>query len=373
MPSAPRPGQTEMALAVARTIEEGGALVVEAGTGVGKTFAYLVPALLSASACCSPPPPRRCRTSCSAATCRGWRRRWACRCAPRLLKGRGSYLCAHRLDLARQDPSLPAIAPRRWPRSSAGRRPRAAATWRAGGPGRPLAGHPAGDVHARELPGLAVSQVPHLPRQPGAARGAGRRRGGDQPPPVLRRPRGARVGHGGTAAHRARRHLRRGAPAERNRRAVPRRAAGHRPAARRHARHARGRACSWRAGWSTGSSAPRRSSAPRATCGWWSAAAPPATACAGPATRPKASTRSPGPRPGCRGAGAGRRPRRAWPPSARSPRLRPPARARGHPGRTRARFGQDCAPGAVRWVDVGQNLRLIESPLDIAETVRTAC
>jgi len=42
-----RSGQTEMAMAVARTIEEGGALVVEAGTGVGKTFSYLVPALLS--------------------------------------------------------------------------------------------------------------------------------------------------------------------------------------------------------------------------------------------------------------------------------------------------------------------------------------
>ena len=43
----PRAGQTEMALAVSRTITDGGALVVEAGTGIGKTFAYLVPALLS--------------------------------------------------------------------------------------------------------------------------------------------------------------------------------------------------------------------------------------------------------------------------------------------------------------------------------------
>ena len=42
-----REGQIRMADAVARTIELGGALVVEAGTGVGKTFAYLVPALLS--------------------------------------------------------------------------------------------------------------------------------------------------------------------------------------------------------------------------------------------------------------------------------------------------------------------------------------
>jgi len=42
-----RPGQTAMALAVADTVVQGGALVVEAGTGVGKTYAYLVPALLS--------------------------------------------------------------------------------------------------------------------------------------------------------------------------------------------------------------------------------------------------------------------------------------------------------------------------------------
>jgi len=42
-----RSGQTEMAMAVARTIDKGGVLVVEAGTGVGKTFSYLVPALLS--------------------------------------------------------------------------------------------------------------------------------------------------------------------------------------------------------------------------------------------------------------------------------------------------------------------------------------
>jgi ATP-dependent DNA helicase DinG len=38
-----------MAGAVAKTLEHGGALVVEAGTGIGKTFAYLVPALLSGS------------------------------------------------------------------------------------------------------------------------------------------------------------------------------------------------------------------------------------------------------------------------------------------------------------------------------------
>jgi ATP-dependent DNA helicase DinG len=43
----PRDAQTQMADAVANTIKEKGSLVVEAGTGTGKTFAYLAPALLS--------------------------------------------------------------------------------------------------------------------------------------------------------------------------------------------------------------------------------------------------------------------------------------------------------------------------------------
>jgi ATP-dependent DNA helicase DinG len=103
----PRQGQTEMALAVARTIEAGGALVVEAGTGVGKTFSYLVPALLSGE-----------RVLLSTAT-KTLQDQLFGRDLPRLaealglpvrmalLKGRGSYLCAHRLELARQDLSLP--------------------------------------------------------------------------------------------------------------------------------------------------------------------------------------------------------------------------------------------------------------------------
>ena len=43
----PRAGQAFMAEAVAETLETRGRLVVEAGTGTGKTFAYLLPALLS--------------------------------------------------------------------------------------------------------------------------------------------------------------------------------------------------------------------------------------------------------------------------------------------------------------------------------------
>ena len=43
-----RPEQIAMAQAVARAIETPGHLMVEAGTGVGKSFAYLVPAILAA-------------------------------------------------------------------------------------------------------------------------------------------------------------------------------------------------------------------------------------------------------------------------------------------------------------------------------------
>ena len=44
-----RPQQLDMASAVERSLRDGGHLVVEAGTGVGKSFAYLVPAILAAT------------------------------------------------------------------------------------------------------------------------------------------------------------------------------------------------------------------------------------------------------------------------------------------------------------------------------------
>ncbi len=42
-----RPGQVAMARAVEAVLSRGGILLVEAGTGTGKTLAYLVPAILS--------------------------------------------------------------------------------------------------------------------------------------------------------------------------------------------------------------------------------------------------------------------------------------------------------------------------------------
>ena len=43
-----RPGQIEMAEAVLRAFEQKRHLIVEAGTGTGKTLAYLVPAVAAA-------------------------------------------------------------------------------------------------------------------------------------------------------------------------------------------------------------------------------------------------------------------------------------------------------------------------------------
>ena len=103
----PRQGQTDMALAVADVVAQGGSLVVEAGTGVGKTFAYLVPALLSGE-----------RVLLSTAT-KALQDQLFARDLPRLvqalnlpirlalLKGRSSYLCTHRMEMARRDTHIP--------------------------------------------------------------------------------------------------------------------------------------------------------------------------------------------------------------------------------------------------------------------------
>jgi ATP-dependent DNA helicase DinG len=104
---AEREVQRVMALAVADAIEARSALVVEAGTGVGKTYAYLVPALVSGA-----------RTLLSTAT-KTLQDQLFVRDLPRLrsalnlpltvalLKGRSSYLCLHRLGQARHDAHLP--------------------------------------------------------------------------------------------------------------------------------------------------------------------------------------------------------------------------------------------------------------------------
>jgi ATP-dependent DNA helicase DinG len=101
-----RAAQQRLAQAVAEALEQRGALVAEAGTGVGKTFAYLVPLLLSG---------RRALVSTATKSLQDQlflrdlpRLRDALRVPVRLalLKGRASYLCLHRLEQARRDARL---------------------------------------------------------------------------------------------------------------------------------------------------------------------------------------------------------------------------------------------------------------------------
>jgi ATP-dependent DNA helicase DinG len=99
--------QLRMADAVAVAIEQRDSLVAEAGTGTGKTFAYLVPVLLAGQ-----------RALVSTAT-KSLQDQLFFRDLPRLrdalklpatvalLKGRGSYLCRHRLAQAREGATLP--------------------------------------------------------------------------------------------------------------------------------------------------------------------------------------------------------------------------------------------------------------------------
>lgn len=101
----PRPGQAAMAAAVAETIEQGGALVVEAGTGVGKTFSYLVPALLSGERVLVSTATKALQDQLYGRDLPKLLQALALPARVALLKGRGSYLCLHRLELARQHPS----------------------------------------------------------------------------------------------------------------------------------------------------------------------------------------------------------------------------------------------------------------------------
>ncbi len=106
----PRGAQTEMAQAVAHAISDYARLVVEAGTGVGKTFAYLVPALLSGERVLVSTATKALQDQLYGRDLPMLLRALALPQRTALLKGRGSYLCRHRLELARQTQDL-ALAP----------------------------------------------------------------------------------------------------------------------------------------------------------------------------------------------------------------------------------------------------------------------
>ncbi|MDZ4100729.1 MAG: ATP-dependent DNA helicase [Hydrogenophaga sp.] len=97
----PRPGQRDMALAVAQALQSGEHLAVEAGTGVGKTFAYLVPVLLSGQRALLSTATQALQDQLFNRDIPAVSRALGLPVRVAVLKGRSSYLCLHRLELAR--------------------------------------------------------------------------------------------------------------------------------------------------------------------------------------------------------------------------------------------------------------------------------
>lgn len=93
----PRPAQTEMAQAVESTINEKNTLIVEAGTGTGKTFAYLAPALASGQKAIISTGTKNLQEQLFHRDLPLLKEALGINSQTALLKGRANYLCLHRL------------------------------------------------------------------------------------------------------------------------------------------------------------------------------------------------------------------------------------------------------------------------------------
>lgn len=98
----PRSAQLEMAQAVAQAIAQGQCLVAEAGTGTGKTLAYLIPALLSGKKIIVSTGTKNLQEQLFRKELPAIRSALAMPFRAALLKGRGNYLCHYRLQNALQ-------------------------------------------------------------------------------------------------------------------------------------------------------------------------------------------------------------------------------------------------------------------------------
>ena len=104
---APRDAQLQMAQAVEETLAAGDSLVVEAGTGIGKTLAYLVPALLSGERVIISTGTKNLQDQLYFRDLPMVVETLGLSIKPALLKGRANYLCLHRMMIARTEGRLP--------------------------------------------------------------------------------------------------------------------------------------------------------------------------------------------------------------------------------------------------------------------------
>ncbi|MFN8902555.1 MAG: ATP-dependent DNA helicase [Lysobacteraceae bacterium] len=101
---APRPAQQRLGVAIAETMAERGALVAEAGTGTGKTYAYLVPALLSGQRVIVSTGTKALQDQLYHRDLPKVREALGLGLRTALLKGRSNYLCLQRTELAKGAP-----------------------------------------------------------------------------------------------------------------------------------------------------------------------------------------------------------------------------------------------------------------------------
>ena len=97
----PRDGQRRMAAAVASVIDTGGTLLAEAGTGTGKTLAYLVPAILSRQRVLVSTGTKNLQEQIFFKDLPALRDALGVPFTATLMKGRSNYLCLHRWETYR--------------------------------------------------------------------------------------------------------------------------------------------------------------------------------------------------------------------------------------------------------------------------------
>ncbi|MDD5471159.1 MAG: ATP-dependent DNA helicase [Sideroxydans sp.] len=99
----PRAQQREMALAVAEAIRDNAILIAEAGTGTGKTFAYLVPALLNGGKVVVSTGTKNLQDQLFQKDLPMVRDALKAPVSVALLKGRSNYVCHYHLELAQSN------------------------------------------------------------------------------------------------------------------------------------------------------------------------------------------------------------------------------------------------------------------------------
>lgn len=98
-----RPQQQRMAAAIEQALQERGSLVVEAGTGTGKTLAYLVPAIMSGMTIIVSTGTRNLQDQLFLHDIPLIREALDIPFSASVLKGRSNYFCPHRLELILKD------------------------------------------------------------------------------------------------------------------------------------------------------------------------------------------------------------------------------------------------------------------------------